>query len=108
MEFRFKKILDRGDQKVKFIGFNGVLDYHSLPREYTSTYPRMYKRSESCIGIYTGDGVSTISNIGDNISREHFDKIISLIRECGDRLHEINKKLKKQNENWKGEFSVLI
>ena len=108
MEFRFKKILYRGEQRLKFIGFKDVKDFHCLPMEYTSAYPKMYKNSETHLFIAKQDGDSINLDVGDEILKEQFNKIMSLICECGDRLHEINEKLKKQNENWKGEFNVVI
>jgi len=45
---------------------------------------------------------------GNIYSEEDFNKILEIIREAGDRLHEINAKHKAMKEVWNGEETFII
>ena len=45
---------------------------------------------------------------GDLIIEDIFQIILENIRKCGNRLHSITERLKKEAEGWKGEETIII
>jgi len=108
-----EKILLRGAKARKIISFEGCLKNDKLPQKYLDYYPRLettYSSNHQCIqwNIYFGESYPWYFRKGDIIEEDLFQKILINIRECGNRLHSINERLKKENEGWKGEETIII
>lgn len=112
IHIKVKKIIVRGEKKIKVLGLK-ALESSDLPEAYTANKDIdrcWYHASYNC--IYH---VPIGSSIGDILLREQhivdeqrLDHILSVLRKCGENLHETNKKLKKENKDWHGVVGYVI
>ncbi len=103
-KFIFEKILIRGEQMLKFVGSENVLEYHELPKEYTDG-TGIFCLSKPDSIYFSGASNLIVDEIytPDTI-REH----IVMAKKAGARLAEINRNLEKKNKNWKGTTTIVI
>jgi hypothetical protein len=112
-KFIFEKIIENGEQRLKFVEFENILSYDELPNEYTrNAMPPcknqvafwLYGNSDSCIYF------STISDltVGNVYTPETIREHIVMAKKAGTRLTEIKKDLEKKNKNWKGITTITI
>ena len=111
--FVFEKIVERGEQMLKFTGYKNVLEHSDLPEEYTKdvysspcSIPAFwaYRNSDVCI-YFAGMSDLTIGNV---YTPETIRTHIVLAKKAGARLAEIKKDLEKKNKNWKGTTTIVI
>jgi hypothetical protein len=112
-EFTFEKVVEKGEQKLKFVGFENILRFDELPSEYTKTaLPPcknqiafwLYGNSDSCIYFST---VSDLT-VGNVYALETIREHVVMAKKAGARLSEILKDLEKKNKNWKGITTITI
>lgn len=112
-EFTFEKIVERGEQMLKFVGYKNILEHSDLPEEYTKdvySFPGnipafwLYGNSDVCI-YFAGMSDLTIGNV---YTPETIRTHIVLAKKAGARLSEILKDLEKKNKNWKGTTTITI
>jgi hypothetical protein len=111
-EFTFEKVVERGEQMLKFVGYKNVLKFTDLPKEYTKDafpFPKtlafwLYENSDSCIYF---SGMPDLK-IDDVYTPETIRTHIVMAKKAGARLSEILKDLEKKNKNWKGITTIVI
>lgn len=108
MKFKFKKFLERGVKKYRVLGWEGVKTYNKLPAVYTQGYPCIYEDNTTRIVLKQDTETYGDLRVNETLSEKSYERIITFLRDSGDRLHQIRKQLKKENANWSGEFEVLI
>ena len=108
IEIYAEKVVERGVRKLKVMGFD-ALDYSQLPEEYTAGYPNAYKQSRALLVIFADKNDKNEGFcVGAQYSEAEFNKGIELLRKCGQRLHEINLKIKEETKDWEGQVVVVI
>ena len=103
-----RKEVIRGQRMWMVTGLHKFKKLEELPIKYTENSPMMYaENNEAVIMWLTGSTnyykTAKKIKVGELYEPCEFEEIIKLMRTCGNKLAEINKKLKKENENWKGE-----
>jgi len=81
-----------------------------LPKLYLSTYPHCYYGSylgEIIINPSVDEPFITVRK-NDFITVDELENILAYLRVCGNNLREVNKKLAKMQEEWKGEEIYTI
>jgi len=87
-------------KKLKGLGF------YSLPYEYRMKEPYCYFEDRR-VYIRTADFRDEICE-GSYVSQETWQKMITALHQCGNRLMKINEKLRKEAEGWSGTIEVEI
>ena len=108
MKFRFKKFIERGVKKYRLLGVEGVKGYYDLPVKYIDGKPVIYLENSGLIKVFLEDGGYLGLKVGSEISCKDYDMYMTAFRDAGNRLHEINKQLKKENTDWDGMVEVVI
>lgn len=88
-----------------------ALDYDNLPEEYLSGYPH----------IISGKDIKNVGLLVESSKTEYFSlvekhvyaeglfqKLMGIIRQSGDRLHEINLRHKELRKEWNGKEDFEI
>lgn len=109
---KVEKIIVRGERKIKVLGLK-ALESSDLPKAYTDNKDIdrcYYHASYNCIyhiprGSATG---STLLQEQSIVDEQRLDHILSVLKKCGENLHETNKKLKKENKDWHGVVGYVI
>lgn len=107
MKFRFKKFINRGVKKYCLLDWKDVKAYHELPSTYTDGFPRLY-RDGDVVRLAASDSACWIFYKDETLTPKEYESCMTIIRDAGNRLHEINKLLKKENEDWEGIVEVVI
>ena len=101
-----KIVTIEGITSRKIISIEGCLPFENLPHEYK------HKSEESCYmrgSVLTLKGSLTNLGIGSSpITESAFPDTLEYIKKCGDNLHEINMKINKLKESWKGEETFIV
>jgi hypothetical protein len=110
LSIKTKKVVYRGIKAYKVVGFS-CYEEANLPFEYFDEYPYCIEYKGDLV-IITNDksfknGGCAIS-VGDIILTDDFDKIMSVLRYCGKKLHDINEHVKQAEAEWKGEEEFVI
>ena len=88
-----------------------LLGKEKLPKKYLNG-ECIYRSSLSENSIYYidkyGRRVGWTIPVTEWKSEADFQRALSIIRECGDRLHKINKELAVLRETWNGEETFTI
>lgn len=100
-----EKLVYKGERFRKIVKVEGCLTEDELPIEYLSKG----KYIKPC---KDGEGIICFSEVdlrsGTRVSEEEFRKSVSEIKECGQRLHDINTRIKELEESWKGMEVIII
>ena len=128
IKLEIEKVVIRGERLIKLISIN-MLREKQLPSEYLEEGPyiRMAIYGMDCItNLFSSktqisflvkgiDGQRRFlgeENLGlyDEVlfSPEEFTKFCEFLKKCGQRLHEINKRLREENKKWKGTSTIEI
>ena len=101
-----KIVTIEGITSRKIISIEGCLSFENLPGEYKN------KSEESC---YMRGNVLSLNSplanlcIGSSpITESAFQESLEYIKKCGANLHEINMKINKLKESWKGEETFIV
>lgn len=104
MQIGYKKE-KRNGIKGRIITKIKMLDKKVLPKEYTTGYPRSYKRgNENRVYVRNSSGDLFKYYVGDFLTEKRFRKLIKIIKQSGRRLRVINL---KANE-WEGSGTIKI
>ena len=101
-----------GDVKKGYLvkDFN-LLPYEKLPNMYLKIFPHCYPGTlwgDSFIDIYeTPENCIRITK-GDFITPEKLEKVVRLLRVCGENLKKVNQKIKEAKEKWNGVETYTI
>ncbi len=105
---RTKKVVYKGEKGRKILAYScyGVDD---LPYEYFDKFPY-------CVVVDGELGVVVSNNnddnikivVGDIIPEDVFQDMIKTIKHCGEKLHNINQRIKTLKAEWKGEEEFKI
>jgi len=106
IKIKTEKVVEKGIAKRKILAIEGVIPYDELPNEYLQTHPYAFLQH------YT-DGQILLrgcgcANISDTMEEVEFQKSLNGLKICGERLHEINQKIKALKETWNGEETFII
>lgn len=95
IEILYEQIMHAGDRACKITSITGVLEYDKLPYEYTYHRPYMYMEGERLLMLPTeGSDVRNAYDLGDIISPEDMQLLISEMTACVNRLAKINKRIR--------------
>lgn len=111
MKLYTEKCVIRGEKYRKILGFEGVLEKNKLPKEYTQGYPRVVLESfcgEKYLSVVDEKGRRTVMYSDHYYEENEFQEMITAIEKAGERLYEINKKVKELEEVWRGEETFII
>lgn len=101
IDIKAKRSVVRG-VKMYEIDEISALKEGELPLEYMGGYPHVYKTNQNFIRIQKSE-FSRLSLVGGRTyTTTEMDKCLEIIRAAGDRLHEINARLARENEGWGG------
>lgn len=93
---KIKKVLYRGEPYVKLLDID-LLSERDLPKEYINGKPAVYKRGSNLLAVREPNRCTQFYAVGDElIPWERFQEIIEVCRKAGDRLREINKKIRTE------------
>jgi len=103
-----RKEVIKGKRMWMITGLHKFKKLEELPRKYTENRPMMYAENNEAVIMWLPESTNYYKTakkikVGELLEPHEFEKIIESMRMCGNELAEINKKLKKENENWKGE-----
>jgi len=85
-----------------------ILSLEELPVEYKESYPFCCISCGGGLVIQLEKYYVEHLNPGDILTEDHFQEVISWVRECAKRLREINSLRKKLEEEWQGEEITII
>jgi hypothetical protein len=109
-----KVITKFGGKCYRILKVTGILEKDRLPEEYLSGDCFYWDTSKSTTKGTTGhitredeQGLSRIY-LNDEIPEKDFLYIIKFMKKAGDRLHDINDKIRKDKESWKGKEIIRI
>jgi len=107
IKIKTEKVVERGIAKRKILAIEGVIPHDELPSKYLETYPFAYmaQRTDS-LALLTG-GLE-YSDIEGTMEEVKFQKSLEVLKVCGERLHEINQKIKALKDTWNGEETFVI
>jgi hypothetical protein len=110
-----KKVVYRGLKCYKILDFTCYEDNDvRLPSDYFKEYPFCFKDDDEFV-LGTNDkslinewGNDYSFKVGDYIPKEKFEKVIEAVKVCGEKLHNLNVKIKEMKKEWKGieEFKI--
>lgn len=102
-----KKEVIRGNQRRRIIKIE-ALSEQELPVEYVQGFP-FARLGHDRTSLLIRDGNTTMwMNFDELWDEEVFQKWLGVVKDSGQRLKEINLKLKKANENWHGEEIFVV
>lgn len=115
MKIKFRHVFVNGVHKVEIIGFRVMLK-GQLPTEYiqSETLPKCYTtmiQGKPFLSIQSGTATKLDRfnnyNVGRIVSLEDRDWIEDAMATAGNRLFEINKKIKNERKYWEGRIEVV-
>ena len=111
-ELVFEKQIDKyGIKTVILKEIHNVLAYEELPAEYVAKGKMFYVSSDNkdmlCI-FGLPYNLEAIWEVGEPIDVDQFEVWLPVLKEASERLKKINKKVRKREKEWKGEFTIKI
>jgi hypothetical protein len=102
LKIKVEKVIERGIPSYKILEIE-ALKRSELPDDYLNGDPYCYLQENLVIGparecLYM-NGVYTLTD---------FNKKLSTLKECGERLGKINKNIKELRANWTGQETFII
>ena len=105
LKIKVKKIIVQGVKKVEVISIEGLLKQKELPLEYlTGDYMRASTDNPEELYLSSAPNLQ----VGFRYSIAEWGRTVKYMQECGKKLSEINKRLRRENEEWFGEIIVII
>ena len=94
-----KYVNKQGIKVYKILGFENVAGAEELPQEYLEKLPHFFSNTPEEIFA---------SNVGKIwVDREYrpdfWEDTIQILKQSGERLHQIMERIRKEKETWKGE-----
>lgn len=105
LTIKTRKSIVRGVKYREIIGFQSY-KMDELPKEYTDGRSVYIHPDYNETTLYCNH--SNNIRIGQKIHEDDFAALLESLRECGERLTEINKRLKTENAGWEGEETFII
>jgi hypothetical protein len=118
---RTKKVVYRGEKVYEILDFSCYnLEDDALPHKYFEEYPYCFEIDGQFVIVtndkefvsespnYNGKENSFIFEVGDYIQQENFEKLLKILRVCGEKLHNINQEIKVMRLEWKGKKDFEI
>jgi hypothetical protein len=108
LKLKVKKVIDRGEKYYKLLSFECYKEYE-LPHKYFDKYPYCYMEDNLVfVNISNKEDDNYAFKLGDFVDEATFDKLIKVLRVCGEKLHNLNQEIKQLKVEWKGEEEVKI
>lgn len=102
-----EKIFEHDNEYRKILNITGILEYDVLPETYLLSGKYIYISNKILVPpriiFHNLIRENKYMIIGEMYSESTFQEMIKYIKECGDRLHMINKENK-----WKGKETIEI
>ena len=109
MKIKTVKIIPAdGVESRKIISFEGVLELSALPERYRLENPCFFKEAYEEVIILLDFNTREEITPGKIIPESKFQQMVSTMRECGNRLHEVNEKIRERRREWHGEEIIEI
>ncbi len=102
-----EKVVVRGIAKRKIVDLD-ALEYNKLPEEYTNGEPRFNFYENSGKKTFGACGCGGDIHGGSIYTEADFQIKLDGIRKAGERLAEINKRVKELKKTWHGEETFII
>ena len=93
----YKRIMQKGEPKIEIVAVHG-LKKDELPTAYVTENPAVWLTQDGR-RLWGHNGVIDVG-VGDIISNDKFAEIVAFLKKCGDRLHRMNKEIKKIEKHW--------
>ena len=107
IKIKTEKVVEKGIAKRKILAIEGVIPYDELPTEYLQAYPYAYLQQYTDRQILLIGG-ARCADIRDTMEEVAFQESLNGLKTCGEKLHEINQKIKALKETWNGEETFII
>ena len=105
---KIKKVLDRGEPHVKLLDVDLLSDI-DLPKEYINGKPAVYKSGSNLVVRELNKCTQFYTIRDELIPWQRFQEIVEVCKQAGDRLHEINEKIRKEYKEFiEGKEEVYI
>jgi len=85
-----------------------LLGSDDLPDDYMEDYPCAYMDGDDGLVVRYNHTTTRFFRRGENYITAAIDSLKSVLHVAGDRLHEINARLAKENEGWEGSKHTII
>lgn len=111
IKIKMKKEVIDGKKGWRIMSIDGVHIYAELPSEYKEDGTRFWRSGNRCITVVSTDVSTDVNNeiyIGNWYPELKINDALEYYRQAGQRLHEINLKIKKLKEEWQGEETFVI
>ena len=112
IEITTEKVIVRGvpHRRIKNVV---ALEREQLPTNYLENGWRCYMVRDSPwpylrIMMPSYETACEHLTIGNVYKEEWFQKLLQMVKQCGDRLHEINKEIAELKKTWVGDEAFLI
>jgi len=111
----YEKVLYKNKPMIKILDWKNIKNWEELPMKYYSYELPMFFQGKDGPNFVTGkDAIIIVSKNssqfsysiirkGDILKKEDFERLVSLMKQAGQRLHNILKK-----KRWRGEGRVVI
>ncbi len=109
-----KKLISRGEKVYKILSFSCYnLEDDELPHSYFKEFPYCFEFDDTLV-VVTNDKefiensfVKTKENscayeVGDYVPQDEFEKLMKILKVCGEKLHKINQEIKELRKTWNG------
>ena len=107
IELTFEKVVTgAGELRYRLLKFSGK-SRQKLPHLYRNGIHASI--SDSIYIFSEEDDLSpTVYRTGQELTPAEFTSLIEVLRQCGERLHEVNAQLAAIRAEWHGEVQVII
>jgi hypothetical protein len=106
-KIKVRKEIQRGVKGYVYLGCENVAMYGELPHSYLAgSEPWFYAYSDKSQQIAMAGYVLVPNKFYVNSLWE--EQILPVLKEAGNRLHEIMKGIKETEKTWNGEETILI
>lgn len=116
MKFEFERIVYRGEKRYQLVSISGVLREAELPFSYMETKPYMVRMGDKSVYfVWSADdpyvkemmqvnncNLPLLVDVKRMFTEPEFAVFVACARRCGERLHEINKKIRNDVARWNG------
>jgi len=103
LSIKVKKIVFRGDRYYKVDNIS-CFSHEELPLKYFECFPYC---AMCCSGLSVVSSNNVKDNyyitVGDIIEQEEFEKMMKVVKYCGEKLHNINQEIKEIKKTWQGD-----
>lgn len=109
LTIKAQKVVHRGVKCYKILEFTCYeAEDERLPQGYFKDYPFCYREGDEFV-IGTNDKMLMNQwdecycfKVGNYVSKDKFEKALEVVKVCGEKLHNLNVKIKEMKKEWKG------